>query len=193
MDNPYSSPETAVDPPLPDSIEMQFTLTADDLAAFNEHFFMHSRVGRFRRWLVPAFAACVALYLLIDLLRKDASLWTILPFVGFIGFLGLLALLITRRRVRGFSRRIYEKGSHLGILGDFVMRLDSGGISTTNEYRRSWVSWKAIEKVVTTKEYVMIFQGSASAFILPFRAFDSQFLFERFAKTAERLRTAALQ
>jgi len=191
MENPYKTPLVPEKLHLPEFLDIDFLLTPDDIAAFNLHFYTSYKHARARRWLLPAFMLAVATWMLISGFRDGHSLFALAPYLLFIAFLGLIGIFMSRRRIRKFTRNIYSERPQLGIIGDMNIRIEKTGINTANPYRRTWVSWQAIEKTAVTKDHLFIYHGSATAFVIPRTAFGNHALFVQFAELAEKFRLEA--
>ncbi len=188
MENPYSSPGPTGPLALPDRMEVSFVQTADDLAAFNLHYYSTSGAIRARRWLMPAFLFGVCSWMLATSYSRGTPLIDMAPFIGMMIFLGIVGVLMTRRRIRRFAHKMYAEKPQPGILGEIKITIEPGGISTENPYRRSWVSWAAIGQIARTADHLFIYHGTASAFAIPRSAFGNEAVLNQFAGLAEKFR-----
>jgi hypothetical protein len=180
-------------------MEVEFTLTADDLAAFALYDYTEGPKG-WRRfltlfWGVVAFFTLSVIAQVVKLfLGIDA--WADLMLVGAI--VGALVMLrwvwwkwqpfALRRSARKLlaaldpkSRSYYEQR----------LKLTPEGVVQMTPLATSLIDWAAVERIVVTDLYAFIYIAPHQAYIIPERAFRNEGDFHAFADQARAFQEAA--
>lgn len=177
-----------------EAVTVEVTLTDEDVIAFNLWRTAIRRDTGIRRYLgflgvVFIFAVVAAGYLL-DLIgfRVDITF-------GFMAFFLILffAVIPARRLVqRWYLRKLLSQGRNAVLYAPTKVTITADAIHSANEYAETTLRWPAIERVKKTEGYVYVFPGSATALILPRRAFAGDIQFdEAYRKATEWMEAAA--
>jgi hypothetical protein len=89
-----------------------------------------------------------------------------------------------------FAKRQLNEGANLDYFARQSLTLSREGISSVSSHRKGLVKWTGVERLATTPNHLFIYHTSASATIVPRRAFADSRAFDQFAAAAERFHRA---
>ncbi|GMU32270.1 MAG: hypothetical protein AMXMBFR20_01430 [Planctomycetia bacterium] len=84
-----------------------------------------------------------------------------------------------------FGRRQLNEGANLNYFARQSLTLSKEGVSSVSSHSKSLVKWTGVERLATTPNHLFIYHTSASATIIPRRAFADSRAFDQFAAAAE--------
>ena len=149
-------------------MEFRYTVTIDDLVAFNEHcvFSEHRRVVIIQALNVSA-GSFVVMVPLVYFTSHQIVATVIMGIVVPIAF-GLLWVPFHREQLRKSVKRLYEKNSDSAI-GPAVMEVADTRLHVSNATGSSSIEPQAIQKIVFTPNHCFIFLGPIKAITVPRR------------------------
>ncbi len=180
-------------------MSISFTLSTDDLIAFNLHHLRCSPTARRTYWktlLVPPLIwtlVCLGLSRLAVTPERTwpESIRDLLPlFLGAPLYLVMFPLL-HKRSISRQLRALWREGGNASVLGDHRIEIMPDGICQTNNSGLTQRKWSAIEKVSISDDHVFLYLSAASAFIIPKRSFTDQAQLTAFLDELDRHRRAA--
>jgi hypothetical protein len=156
--------------PHTEQMEVNYELTADDLAALTWHHSQTSPLMRRYYWvglLLPP-----AAYLLLALLFLGAGQPSFYLFPLLFSFAYLLLFpRLRRRRINSYVRRLVREGRNKGTLGPHRMAISREGLVDATEVGEAKTLWAGIERVEESADYIFIYKSALSAYVVPKRAF----------------------
>jgi hypothetical protein len=173
-------------------MKIVFDASVDDHVALNLYTYTHlPAYGRDRIiWgiLFPA-----GLFLFLAVLNFNKSGWSSVAFAAIIPGLYALWFLGGRKgRLRRSTRKILEEDRSKAELGPQEIEVAHDGIVGRTRFEESKLSWKAIERTVSTPDYYFIYLSLLKAIVIPKNKI-TEGDFETFKRAVEeRLREEAL-
>lgn len=82
--------------------------------------------------------------------------------------------------------KMLREGKNQNIFGDRSIKLTAEGISEVGSSTEGKISWKSIEGIEETKDYIFIYTSSISAHIIPIRAFKDSEIKEEFKRELDK-------
>jgi hypothetical protein len=76
-----------------------------------------------------------------------------------------------------------QEGQNKGIIGTHEITVTRDQIVERTEFGESRTNWQAIEKIVTTANYIFVYTTAISAHIIPKREFPDESVYEKFLET----------
>ena len=148
-------------------MNIRYSVTLEDLIAFNRFHIQHSRqLVRQRRIAGLALPlATILVAVVLAILRSDFRL---LPFV--VLFVVLYVLFLRRAYGKGLEkklRRLYAEGKNKGVLGEHSLHLQDDGISRQSDVGSTTVAFRGIEKIESTPTHTFIYISALSAIVIP--------------------------
>jgi hypothetical protein len=176
-------------------MEISYVLTEADVAAFVRYHGSQTASGRWRLWIrllcVCGFG-CMFFLLLIfhkpspatsqpePTKQQDSHIGTILGGIVFLILVGVIVARVFWPRVR------LSKADRASLLGRQRLTLASDGVRVETDFGSNRMSWRGILRIRATRTHAFIFSSSATAFVVPRRAFADDERFEEFIETARR-------
>jgi YcxB-like protein len=183
-------------------MEVEYELTPEDLIAFQRYHRQHPSTSKSSRntlvsfivWIV-VFAGVFALVSARDLFNDPIAdyLCSQLPGAGVgaaVAFLGII-LLAKLTKKNALQKALREGRNAEKMLGKRRVVLDGQGAYTATEYFTTTFFWKGIDKIATTNRHVFFYISTATAYIVPARAFPDRRAFAAFVEAARRFHGAA--
>ena len=170
----------------------EYEFTKDDLIAFNLYHHRHSPTSRrqYRRaWFVPAYLwlfLCIGIWY-VDDLKRGEPLRTFLDLLPLFCGVPLYLLYFPwayRRNLRKIVAGMVSEGQNRGLFGRRRVTISLEGVTETGEFGQTTRTWRGIERVTETEDYVYIYANAVAAFIVPSRAFAGPSEFEEFVRAA---------
>jgi len=185
-------------------MEVEFTLTTNDLLALERHLldpaesFLRERDladgSRLRQsdwrwgkrlWPAAALVACLG----VIACRDAAVLFGALDSLAYWGAVVALATLGVLYCVRQHSRHVARNRLHyhpwnLWTRGPMRIALTPEGVTKVCAFSRSVVSWRVIAWVTATPEHIFLYDTTDSAYVVPRRAFRDGTHFREFLHLA---------
>jgi hypothetical protein len=158
-------------------LKLTFTVNERDVRDFVRYHLLHA--PRARLWTWGVYAVLILWpshsFLTTDFeLSPTHALYRTMPLIaaGIAASICALIgppffLLITRLSARQWSRQ------NNGIVGDRVVEVSAEGISWSWETGQSTQTWASFQRVVGTREQILLYQGQNMAQLIPGRAFAS--------------------
>ncbi len=153
--------------------EVRYELQEEDAIAFSV---VNARLSpSYRKMIQGLQVASSLLFVLMALpILEEQNHWT----TWFIPALGIAAVWIVVPKVIWWSlpwvyRRHMRTGKNTAILGSHELQLLQDGLKRTHSQSESKVSWAAVDKLVSTRQYLGIYVAANNAFLVPKRSFDS--------------------
>jgi peroxiredoxin len=147
-------------------VKIRYEQTLDDLVAFN--LFHSENSAAVRKWR-KSLMAMLAAILVLSLIFFGVLFRSVVPaMVGVVPVAALLLLL--PRRIRTVSiarlRQLLSEGANRSSLGLHEMMLSDGVLVDAHELREQRISFKGLERVVATTDYIFVYVNSASALVV---------------------------
>jgi hypothetical protein len=176
-------------------MEVEYELTPEDVVAFNRY----SRWGFFprppTRWKTDLIilgllvvSASVLVYVLFALDFSLSSLFysAFPPFISV--FTSILTIFLMNRILAPTQiwKTLRQGRNAEMVLGWQQIALNAQGVRRESQFSSSIHFWKGIDKVATTEEHVFFYLRTATAYIVPLRAFPDGRAFDAFADAAKR-------
>jgi hypothetical protein len=161
-------------------MDVQFTITAEDLVAFKQHCGHTSLLVRnsFRGCLV---AVPLLIGILIILSRPDLLIWFVLAGIAWF----LLVPLAWQRLVIGDVARVNANKIGPGILGQHTITISEQLLHEVTDVNNTKYAWGNIQGIEQTEQHVYIFTNMLCAHIIPKRAFATHEQAEAFYRAAQ--------
>jgi len=169
-----------------DSQAVEFSLTADDYAAFNEFFFRRN----WRRWRFPLlrkiFLGFFAFYIALTLFTRWEMRDTLAGWGDYPLIIVILFLLLIPYWPRFAGRRQFRRANAINPkLGAMVrMEISPAGLSTTGGLADTRTPWSSIIEIAVGPAGAYLFILKNSAHVLPRRAFADGAGFDAFVAAA---------
>jgi hypothetical protein len=152
-------------------VELEYTLTLEDLVAFEEYHADHSpsiqRKRKFMRFFYPLVGIATGLYLVII----DGGLMIAIVFLIIIFLAMAIWFFSAPKRFRRHHRRavtkLYQEGSNRALLGHQQQRADQNGLHSSSALGESRMNWSAIERMQSTPDYTFIYLSAVTAIVIP--------------------------
>lgn len=181
-------------------MNVSFTITVDDLIAFNLHHLRHSPTARRNYWRSLLLPPVIWILLCLGLSRLAItperswlqSIGALLPL--FMGALVYVAIFppLRKRAIRRQLRGFLGEGDNSSVLGPRRIEVTPEGVCETAESGQTQCTWKAIKRVDASDEHIMLYRSSTLAFIVPKRSFVDQAQLTAFMDEVNRYRRAAM-
>lgn len=168
------------------SIKINYTVTIEDLVAFNEDYFLNSAIlqKRFRKerlFVLASFLIGGLIFAFLALIDNPNSSSRYL-FSIFICFLCLApGLLIyafiprsTKNTIKTRAKKAFSEGKNTTLLGYQELVLDAKAITVRNEYFESSYTWEALEKMSLTANHIFVYISVGSAIVIPKQSIDKE-------------------
>ncbi len=150
-----------------DSMDIRYTVSLDDIVAFNRFHCSNSRTAKRVRLRCDILVAAV--WLGAGGLSSALHHSFVPLIIG--GAFALCWCVTSKRRSASqcakLARKFFEEGKNKGSLGAQLLRLSEDGVEESNDYGSKFTRFNAIERVESTDQHTFIFTGAASAYIIP--------------------------
>jgi hypothetical protein len=153
-------------------MQVQFTITLDDILAFNRYCVQHlptyKRTYRTLLISVPVIFVLIALALSINTYRPPWLAW-IIAFVAVVAW----PFIWPRRYQKTmdeFVMKTMQTGQNRSMLGVHTVTLSEQGLRATSEVSESSITWSGIERIEQDDQYIYLFVAATAAHIVPKRA-----------------------
>ena len=170
-------------------MQIHYDVSPDDVEAFARHVLESN--AYYRRSYYVGFVVGPMMGALVLLLTGHESVLSSIVKVSVTAavFSGLYAYLY-RREVKSSVRRTYGSGSDEGPLGSRSLQIDAEGLTEVSQDVTTRALWPSIKRVEETGTALYVFNGPASAFIVPKRAFANETERQEFLGDLRRYRAA---
>jgi len=162
-------------------MDIEYEITMDDLLNFNlYHLGQSSILRRFRiivQFLVPAI---LILILMLTVLTDNFSIILTLVCVVVSVYCLFFYPSDYPKHLKKATRKVCRERINKTATCKHKLSLTPDGITEITVWRKGWVHWKVIEKVVSTDDYVFIYNSAVSAYLVPRRAFHDESQYEEF-------------
>ncbi|HLN29980.1 MAG TPA: YcxB family protein [Gemmataceae bacterium] len=169
-------------------MEVEFSLTKQDLAAFFRHHLRCSNPGRYLGGCLSPLGILFLVGFSVLFLNLDLKH----PFVtkqiifGFMMVLPLPLAYLFRHRLSSLRGRfVLRLGGNRKLLEPQRMRIDAEMVTLSTAWSSASVKWSAIERIDVTENHAFIYVSTQQAYILPKHAFGDDVEFTRFVETAQ--------
>jgi hypothetical protein len=75
--------------------------------------------------------------------------------------------------IRNRTRKLFSEGSQQGLIGKQQVVFQEQGIQHETSTSIRTIQWSAIEQIVVTNDYIMLYESSISALAIPKRVFSN--------------------
>jgi hypothetical protein len=180
-------------------VEIEFTLTEDDLIAFHKYHTEHppaptKPVSTRGLWLIVVLLSLiVGLSLTAGGPRGNNPYYFYSCLALLLGTLSLIFSL-PRMKNRQIARSVeadLEQAKKARLLGPQRLVIKPEGLTVMVSLRAGFVDWRGIEKVVVTEDHAIFYVTTYSAHVVPKRAFPDELAFMEFVTAVKRFRRAA--
>jgi hypothetical protein len=162
-------------------VELHYTLTCDDVIAFNLHHLSTSKTARKSRrrvflWLAGSFTALMVI-ILRDQLSKGSGL--VPAFAIMVPFAIPLAIFLIiypryyRWHIRRYVRQAWSEGKNKALAGEQALKADEEALQTSSEFAATRMNWELVERVDVLEHYIFVYISAFNALILPRSTFAS--------------------
>ncbi len=152
---------------------ISYTVTIDDLVAFNLQYHQSSAASRQRQRQGQRLLAGLPL---LCGLGMALAMQSAVPLLAAAAVAAWAALTYPARLRQAISRavvRAYREGRNLALLGDHALDFGADGFEVRTAVSRLFYAYEAIERVEVTDSHTFIYVGANQAFIIPHTAADS--------------------
>ena len=173
-------------------MKASYELTRDDLAALIEY---HQRSSPALRrqttgcLVVPFFALAIlpgGILLTTDkpVFKTAMDIWPLLlgPILFLILFT-ILAIPYIRWRTRQMSNRLLSEGQNKEFYGKCELEAGDVALTETRPSGSTIRNWTSVERIVTTRLHLFVYTSGIEAYVVPRRAFSTEFEFKAFVDT----------
>jgi YcxB-like protein len=166
-------------------MEIEYTMTEDDLIAFN-NYTIEQRFGGRRTLdilaIVAAFPVLTTAIAVADALAgKPLSLPMVIP--GVIGTLFSFSIVFRHRLIALAVQRQLGQPSAANLLAPQQVVIRPESVSVYSTAQSGTVQWSAVERIGVTDSYIFIRLTPNEALVVPKHAFPEESAFETFAET----------
>ncbi|MBU5592166.1 YcxB family protein [Clostridium sp. MSJ-4] len=156
-------------------MKIDYELTKEDYINFNIYHMDHSETMR-RSLFIQRYIISL-IFLIVPFVvtgSSDIPLWYwlsifIIIFVLWVAFYPRYIKWMIKRRLT----KMLQEGKNAGLLGKGSISLTEEGIVKTSDSDDAKTSWSTVEKIIETKELVIIYISAVSAYIIPIKAFNN--------------------
>lgn len=158
------------------STKVEYNLTKEDYIAFNMHHMDHSPTVKRSLFIQRYVVALVFLafpFIFSSISRAPLLLSFIVYgaiFIAWILYYPRYFMATTKKRIL----RMIDEGSNANLFGPRSMTLNESGVEEISEHGESKSSWRSIEKIDETADYIYIYISSINAYLVPIRAFEGR-------------------
>jgi YcxB-like protein len=139
---------------------IQYTITLDDLIAFN----IYVAAPMLKRSMLNSLIGAILVFVVTVYVNFDfwlfATIWLVLVFVyakfGTIYF---------------FKRRAAKLLNDSVVLGEHTLIIDDAGIQDIQKLGKEELNWSGVQKIEDDENYIYIFIGQIRAYVIPKRCF----------------------
>ncbi len=166
-------------------MEIEYELTIDDLLNYemyqHDHFKYTRRLRLIFQFLLPIILFVVLVYII---LAKNHQIFIDIGLAVIFGVVSVIWFILFpskfREQLKKVGRKLIEEGRNKTKLCNRRMVFTPEGISSASEFWESKTYWKAIDRFVSTDDYVYIFISTTGAIIIPKRVFHDESQYEEF-------------
>ncbi len=174
---------------------VEFENDIDDALAFQAHYMQTSPYFRGRNRRSTIIMPLAVVMIAFSFFFTDPAPWReqIPWFLIWLGFFAPLYLFLRVRRKRAglnLMRKLMSDGANRSYFSRKRLTIKKEGLRSESAVGDGFLKWEGIEGVVRTAEHLFVYETSASATIIPRRAFSNAAEFEEFATAAERFHQA---
>ncbi len=179
-------------------MEVEYDLTPEDLIAFQRYHKRNPPQPQQRGGPATAltgtviFIAVATTSLFFILSDNPVAEWYLMmvPFAGLGAALALLCVIVWARLTtpRLLFRALKQGRNAEKFLGWRRVSLDAEAVRNTSEFASSTYLWHGIDMVGTTRDHAFLYINTATAVVVPCRAFRDERAFEEFLEAARYYR-----
>jgi hypothetical protein len=166
-------------------MEIEFTLTPDDAAAFQRYHFKTSHTSR-RYYLIRFIYGTLASVLLFVVFSGWKNVWGILGVLVFWLVYLLMIPLSTRLNINAFVKRLKKEGKNTALWGRHRITINEQELLASSEVEESHLRWAGIERVTENDDYIFIYVTTVSAHVIPKKFFSDPTQAQLFYQTAQK-------
>jgi hypothetical protein len=159
---------------------VDFDNTPDDLRTFYRHFVRTSPIMKRRFATMLASFAFVVVVMAFTVFQTEWPVRAAIAGTMFVGFAVILKLTFASLSAKQMERMVMS-GKTVGLIGRKTLILTHTALIERREGGENTFNLKALDKVETTDEQLLIFVNAAMAHVVPRRAFADADHLERFA------------
>jgi hypothetical protein len=151
-------------------MEITYTLTPEDVVAFNRHQFetSPSLQRSYRMGFLWGVLAAAAFYLILG--AWDNPWNALFPALFLIIYLIWYPLTI-RRNLSRVGQRMKTEGANRRVWGRHTLTLSETELTAESEFEYSRLRWAGVERVDLTETHIFIYDSTTSAHVIPKRCF----------------------
>jgi len=170
----------------------EYEITHDDLSAFNLYHNRHSPTARrhyLRSWLLPPLIWLLVCAIIVYLAGRQRgtplrSFLDLLPLFSGIPLYLLYFPWAYRRKLRKIIAGMVGEGHNRGLFGRHRVTISPEGVNDWSEHSQTSRTWRAVERVAASDDYVYLYVSALTAIIIPARAFADRSKFKEFVQAA---------
>lgn len=172
--------------------EIEYVVTADDVAYLNHYHAQKSPMMRHAR--LRGAALLVFLGLLVLVLAPSALLGLSVC-TGLMVSGAMVALRGGRpsRQQYDHIRKLFDEGNNRALFGPHRMLLHDDRLEVITEYSRGEVRWEGVERIEEDEQYIFIYVSALNAYVIHKKYFFSGHDAQRFVTHARHLHAHAMQ
>jgi ABC-type multidrug transport system fused ATPase/permease subunit len=158
---------------------INYELKNDDIWNFNKYVVhnvsSHRRIFLTNMIFIPLIVMVVGLFLKFSIYSLSAAIIVATVLYYF------LAMALMKRKV------VKHNSKNKSLLGDHEMVLSNSGVRVKNSKGDNMTSWKEIQSIVDSKQYIYFFITDQFSYIIPKKTFSSESEAGEFLQTAKSL------
>jgi hypothetical protein len=156
--------------------KVEYDLTKEDYIAFNMHYLDHSPIIK-RSLFIQRYVVALVFLAFPFIFSNMSGVPLLLPlivygaiFIAWIVYYPRYFKATTKKRIL----RMIDEGSNDNLFGPRSMILSESGVEEISDHGESRSSWRSIEKIDETVDYIYIYISSINAYLVPIRAFEGR-------------------
>ena len=178
-------------------MEVEYDLTPEDLTAlqrYHRHNAAHRpqpQWGLANLFGLAVFGVSVLTTMLFYMLAGNnmaEGAFLVIPYVAFGAALAVLGMMVYRRLTTSqLPRQVLRQGRNSEkFFGWRRVSIDAEGIRNTSDFAASTYLWRGIDKIGATLDHAFFYINTATAVVVPCRAFADDRAFKEFVDAAMR-------
>ena len=174
------------------STAISYSLTENDVIAFNQYHITHSPLLKRRQLITRVVLPLVLVLLAAFYYSADNRLFMPIYLVSLGVLVAVGAPTLQRRASARLMRKMLKEGQNRGLFGARTVTLTPNGVEVLGEALDSRFKWSLIEKVVSSDTHIFIYVSAMNAFVIPKTAFANDREREHFLEMAMQFREKAV-
>ena len=173
--------------------ELDYLVTADDIAYLNHYHTQRSPILRRQRRVVGAVTAILGIFGFLGFLPLGGVLPLMMMIMALIGVFVAAGVrkTPTRQHVERV-RKLFDEGRNRALFGHHHIRLLQDHLEVSTEFSRGEVKWEGVERVEHDENYVFIYISALNAYVINKRYFPGEEHAQAFFESAYTLHQEAV-